>query len=101
MGTAFDDPSLLDDQDLIGAANRGQAMRNHKRRPALHEEVKAALNQCLGFGVERAGGLVEDEDAWICEDGTRDRDTLTLASGELDAALAHDGLVLLREALGK
>ena len=93
VGSALDDVPLLDDQDLVGAADGGEAVRDDEGRPALHEEVEAGLDQGFGLGVERAGGFVEDEDAGVGEDGAGDGETLALAAGELDAALADDGVV--------
>src|SRR5580700_1615517 len=74
-------------------------MRNDKGRAALHEVAKAMLNHRLALGVERACGFIENEDARVGEDGARDGQTLALASGELDTALADDGLITFGEAL--
>ncbi len=93
--------SLLDDEDLVGAADGGEAVGDDEGGAALHEVVQAVLDEGFGFGVEGAGGFVEDEDAGVGEDGAGDGDALALAAGELDAALADDGVVLLREALGE
>ncbi len=101
VGAAFDDLSLLDDEDLVGAADGGEAVGDDEGGAALHQVAQAILDHGLGLGVERAGGLVEDEDAGVGEDGAGDGDALALAAGELDAALAYDGLVLLGEALGE
>ena len=68
---------------------------------ALHEVAEAVLDHRFGLGVERAGGLVEDEDARVGEDGAGDGEALALAAGELDAALADDGVVAFGEALGE
>ena len=32
MGAALDDPALVEDDDLVGIDDRGQAVRNHERR---------------------------------------------------------------------
>ncbi len=101
VGAAFDDASLLDDEDLVGAADRGEAVGDDEGRPSLHEVAEAVLNHGLGLGVEGAGSLIEDEDAGVGQDGAGDGDALALAAGELDAALADDGFVLLWEALGE
>ena len=42
--------------------NGGQAMRDHEGGAALHEVGECPLHEPLGLGVERRGGLVEDED---------------------------------------
>jgi hypothetical protein len=48
--------------------------------------------------VDRAGGVVEDEDRRIDEQRARDGDALALAAREGVAALADDGVVALRAA---
>ena len=87
----------LDHQDLVGAADGGQAVRDHERRAALHQVREALLDQRLRLGVEARGRLVEDQDARVGEDGARDRHALALAARELDPALAHDRVVAVRE----
>ncbi len=69
-------------------------------RPCMRK-AEAGLDHGFGLGVERTGGLVEDEDARVGEDGAGDGEALALAAGELDAALADDGVVPLGEALGE
>src|ERR1700736_818484 len=101
VGAAFEDLALFDDQDLVGAADRREPVGDDEGGSALHQEVEAALDQGFGLGVERAGGLVQDQDARVGEDGPGDREPLALAAGELDAAFADDGFVLVREALGE
>ena len=63
--------------------------------------AQAGLDHGFGFGVERAGGFVEDEDARLGQQGAGDGQPLALAAGELDAALADDGVVGFGEALGE
>ena len=45
--------------------------------------------------VERAGGLIQDQDARVFQDDPGDGDALLLAAGELVAPLADDGVVAL------
>ena len=50
-------------------------------------------------GVDGAGGVVEDEDARVVEEGPGQGDPLALAAREREAPLADDGVVALREVL--
>ena len=70
-------------------------MRNRDGRAPAGEAVECLLHLALGFGVEGARRLVEDEDGWVAEDRARDRDPLFLAAREAVAALADDRLVAL------
>src|ERR1700682_4081633 len=48
---AFDDASGLDHQDLIGAPDGGEAVRDYEGRAALHQVAEAFLDERLGLGV--------------------------------------------------
>src|SRR5215471_8285819 len=66
--TALDDAACFDNQDLVGAANGGKAVRDDKRGASAHQVLQAFLNQRLGFGVEAGSGFVKDENTRIGED---------------------------------
>ena len=55
--------SLLDHKNLVGAANGGEPVRDHERRAPLHQLVQPRLDHRLRLGVERAGRLVENQNA--------------------------------------
>jgi hypothetical protein len=59
-----------------------------QRGAVARDVAQRGLDLLLGAGVERAGRLVEDQDARVLEDGARDRDALLLAARELQPALA-------------
>src|ERR1700748_1023634 len=99
MSSTLNDASVLNHQDLIGSANRGEPVCNHKNSTALHQEIETALNQGFGFGIERAGGFIKDEDTRIGQNGPRDRNALTLATGKSDTTLTNDSFVLVRQTL--
>jgi len=87
----LDDPAPLDEGDLVGAHDRREPVRDGDRREAalLHDVVERRLHDLLARVVERAGRLVEQHDARLLDDGTRDGDTLLLPARELAAAHAH------------
>ena len=66
---------------------------------ALHDFVEGGVDLGFGDGVERAGGLVEDQDRRVLQQRARDRQPLPLAAGQHAAALAGMGLELLVAAL--
>ena len=51
MIASLDDAACFDDQDLIGAADRGKPMRDYERGASAHEIREALLNHGFGFGV--------------------------------------------------
>src|ERR1700674_95843 len=78
VSAAFDNLSLLDHQNLIGAPNGRQAVRDHKGRAALHQVGEPLLNHLLGFGIEAGGGLVQNQNAGFSQNGACNRDPLPL-----------------------
>src|SRR6266480_4852967 len=61
----------------------------------LQETSNSFLNLVLGGAVNRAGRIIQDENARVGEQGTRNGDALALSTGECDAALTNDGLVAI------
>ena len=98
---AFDDPALIEDQNLVGLHDRGEAMGDDQAGPPLGGKIELCLNRLLGLGVERRSGLVEDENGRVLEQGARDRDTLLFTAGQLEAAFADLSLISGREAPDK
>jgi hypothetical protein len=74
----------------------GEPVGDHDRRAPAHQLFERRLDQPLGLGVERRGGLVEDQYRRVLEDRPGDRDALPLAARQPDAALADDGGEALR-----
>ena len=97
MGAALDDAALVDDQDLVGLADGGQAVGDDQAGAAFERGVEGALDGVLRLGVEVGRGLVEHDDRRRLEEQAGDGEPLALAAGEAVAAVADDGV----EALGQ
>ena len=98
MGAALDDPAGVEHDDLVGVADRGQPVGDGDGGAAGRQGVDGLLYGALGAGVEGAGGLVEDEDRRVAQDGAGDGEALLLAAGEAVAALADEGVVAVGQA---
>src|SRR5690242_14836353 len=70
-------------------------MGNYKRGPASQELRHRGLDQLLAFGVEVAGGFVQNKDLGARQQGPRNGKPLTLAAGKFDAAFADESVVLI------
>src|SRR5207237_9973706 len=91
----LDDAAVIENDYLVGVADRREAVRDRDRRAALGQPVERLLHQPLGLGVERARRFVEDEDRRVAQDRAGDRDALLLTAGETVAALADDRVITL------
>ncbi len=89
----FNDTALIEEQHLIGIANRGKAVGDDEGRAVHSQRVHGGLNPCFRFHVQRAGCLVKDQDGSVLQDSTRNGDTLALATGQTVAAFTHLGQV--------
>src|SRR5881275_22213 len=63
VATSFDDCPVLNDENAVSVHHGMQAVGDHDRRAALTKVLDGALNLALGFGIERGGCLVE-QDEW-------------------------------------
>ena len=80
MAPAFDDPAVLDDEDRVGRAHRGQSVSDHDRGPTRQRLGERLLHRRLRLGVQRGGGLIEHHDAGPPEQQARDGQPLALAA---------------------
>ena len=97
VAAGFDDEAVLDDEDAVGMHDRRQSVGDDDRGAALAEFGDRLLHVVLGFGIERRGRLVEQDDRRILDQRARDGDALALPAGELQAVLADRGIVAIRE----
>ena len=72
-------------------------MGDDNRGAVFHQRVQRLLHQTFRFGVERAGGLVQNQNFGVFQNGPGDGDALALSARQFHAALAHQGF----HALGK
>jgi hypothetical protein len=94
---ALDDAAVVDDEDLVGLADRREAVGDHERRAAGERRLERQLHGDLGLRVEVGGGLVEHDDVGRLEQQPGDGDALLLAARQPVAAVADHGV----EAVGQ
>ena len=64
--------------------------------PPLRQPGEGLLDLLFRLQVHVRGGLVEDEDGRIVQNGAGDTDALLLAAGEIAASLAHLRVIAVR-----
>ena len=62
---------------------------------------QSLLNGSFVLHIQAGGGLVQQDDGRILQEGAGDGDALTLAAGKSAAVLADVGVSLVRQLLGK
>ncbi len=99
VGALLDDPSVIEDDDPVGQM-QGRATVGDEQRGAIgHDPAEGVVDGLLDLGVDGAGGVVEDEDPGVVQDGPGQSDALALAAGEGEPPFAHHGVVAAGERL--
>ncbi len=62
MGAPLDDAAVLEHEQQVSGADRGQPVRDHDRRTPIQRLGERLLHRRLGGGVQVGGGLVQDDD---------------------------------------
>ena len=95
--TLFGDPAVLDHDDLVGAHDRAQAVRDYQRRAPLEQRTEGLLHELFRFGIECRSGLVEDQDVGVFEHRARDAEALALPADATAETTIIGKAVLIRE----
>mmetsp|Transcript_2387 Transcript_2387/g.6020 ORF Transcript_2387/g.6020 Transcript_2387/m.6020 type:complete len:301 (-) Transcript_2387:1246-2148(-) len=85
------------DHDLVGRLYGGQAVRDDQHGAPRHQPRQRALHRGLRHAVQRGGGLIQNDDRAVLEQRARNGDALALAARQQSAALAHNGVVAVRQ----
>src|ERR1700733_7232065 len=97
MRPVFHQTATVDGDDAIASPYGRQTMGDDKDRAPLSNTLHIVLNDSLTLVVERAGSLVEDQDARIGHQRPGDSNALTLAAGKAGAPFAHDRVIAFRQ----
>ena len=99
MGADGADAAAVHDDDAVGVLNRGHALGNDNFSGIRDELAEALADQRVGPGVHSGGGIVQDQDLGLLQQGPGDAEPLLLAAGDVAAALLNPGVVLVGELL--
>jgi hypothetical protein len=72
MRALGDQTPLVEYQDAIHLADGGEPVSDDEAGAVRHQFLQGELNQALTFGVQGAGGLVQEEEGRIAQDGPGD-----------------------------
>ena len=101
MATALDNAPVIQHQNLVGALEGEQPLGDDKSGAPLHKDSQRLLDQMLGFGIDAAGRIVQNQDARVTEQGAGDGKALFLPAAQGHAALTDDGLIAFGKGFDK
>ena len=90
---SLDDASSLEDDNLVCAADRREAVGDSESGATVGEAVKSSLDVLLRLGIEARRRLVEQQNRRVTKQCASDGDPLTLAARERAATLTDVRLV--------
>ena len=93
MGALLDDAAMIENKNAVEPLHGGQAMGDDECCASFSEPIECVAYQGLGHGIEARRGFVKNQNRRAGQDRSGDGNPLTLAAGELDAALADQGFV--------
>lgn len=97
VGALLGDAPVLHHQDLVGILHSGQTVRDGDEGLAAGQLGERLLDEVLVLRVDAGSGLVQNDDGRVLQDSPCNGDALLLAAGQGAAALAHHGVVAVRQ----
>ena len=101
MGTLFNDPTPLEDDDAVCQAHRRQAMCDDQGCTSRGGPLQRVDNGLLGGRIQAARRLIKDQNGRVSQNRARDGDPLFLSAGEAATSFRHRSLVAFRESRNK
>ena len=89
MGSALDNMSVMNDHDLIGVLDGGNALGDDNTCTALHHLTQTIEYFGSGMRVNTGKGIIQHQDSRVTQDGACDCGTLFLATRKGDTTLAN------------
>ena len=93
MVALLHDVAVLHHQDEVGVLDGGEPVGDDKAGAALHQVGHGVLDEVLGSGIHRGGGLIQNHDLVVGQDGPGDGQKLLLALGDVGGVLVELHLV--------
>ena len=95
MGTTLHNMPVMQNTDFIGMFDGTQSMRNSHRGTCLHQPEERILYQTLTLCVKGRGSLIKNQDGRILQNGTCNRNALTLSTGKTTATVTDIRIITM------
>ena len=96
MSAALNDVPAIHHQDFMRINHGGQPVGNDQSGLVLRHALQLGLYGPLVGRIQRAGGLVKNHDRRVFQQRAGDSHALLFSARELEATLAHHGLIARR-----
>src|SRR5215510_15399361 len=92
----FDDPSMIEHNDLIEVVNCRQAMCCDQRCSPAHQFLDRFHDRRLGGWIERRSWFVKQQDRRVFQKRSRNSNALPLTNTQMSAPFTNETVVPLR-----
>src|SRR5450830_2048744 len=93
VAALFDDRAVVHDEDVMGISDGRETVSDDKTCSAGHQLCHCFLDAYFRSGIDAACSFIENQDGWIRQDHTRDRQQLLLTSRDIGGLFIEDGIV--------
>ena len=98
VATAFNDFSIFKDNNLVCIEDGLQTVGNDETSSACYNRLHGMLNLAFCHSIYVRSGFIENENLWICHQGSSDRNELLLSCREDALVIIYKSIVLIRQA---
>src|SRR6266566_1030102 len=95
MGADAGNMPIVQDNDLVRIHDGAYSLGDDEHCRIKGFFFQRSSQPGVGFKVQRREAVVKHIDFWLSHQGTRDRETLLLATGDIHAALGDHGIKLV------
>ena len=81
MRPDIDHLAFVEHENVVALGQRGQAVGDDHHRAAMRDALNIGVHQCLGLRIERAGGLIQNQQARIVDQRPGNRQLLLFTTG--------------------
>ena len=92
VSALFDNLTMIENNDHVSVFNGGQTMGDDQNGAVLAESFQSILNGAFRLIVKSAGGLVQNQNRGIFEDGPCDGQALALAARQVKAVFTDQSV---------
>ena len=78
--SSLDDFAAFEEEDFVGVHQRAETVGNDDGRPVRGNFLESGSDALLSRGVDRSGGVVENDYLWMQHDAAGDGQALPLAA---------------------
>jgi len=93
------DPAIVHDDDAVSLLHGGDALGDDNLRRVRDFLGESLADLGIGSGVDRAGGIIQDQHLRRLQQCSGDAETLFLAAGHIGSALFDMGVVAFRHGI--